>query len=261
MQETSFLKKFGFRLAELTLKVRLREIEKEVSRAAGCPVRLERFIRGRGWGVKYLGFPTGGDSPAWVVKAASGLIEFRLKQALKGAYIPAGERFSRECRLLEELEKLALGPRVLLCTQGFFAREFVAGTPLTELSPGDLPAHVEPVLQAIERTVVEKVFHTDPNATNVIVRADGGGYCLIDSEIPGEDDPEGELASIRRVYCHERFLYSLSPVKIKLPSHVSSKALSVAVNFFDRMGDDAPVPPARVAALVSGNATPVEFPG
>jgi len=257
----SALKKVAFRLAEIFLVTPRREIESGLARAAGSSMRLERYISGRGWGIKYLAWPEGAEGPAWVVKAASRLIESRLRRSLKEGYLGHAERFRRECRLLERLEKIGLGPAVLLCEEGFFARQFVAGTCLVQLPPKEISGHVEEVLGAIERMAEAGVFHTDPNAGNVIVRSEGSGCCFVDSEIPGRDDPEGDLSSLRRVYCHERFLHSLSPEKIRLPAIVSGKVMSLAANFFDRMGDESPVPPARAAALVSGNASCVSFPG
>ncbi|MFH1068955.1 MAG: hypothetical protein V1794_04965 [Candidatus Glassbacteria bacterium] len=257
----SLFRKAGFRLAELFLATPASEIQQAVALKAGSPVRLERYFTGSGWGIKYLVYPAGAESPGWVVKASSGLIEFRLKLVEKKKYVPPAERFRRECRLLAALEKIGLGPSVLLCEDGYFVRGFIDGTCLADLPPLEIAGHVEPVLRSIEKMAAENVFHTDPNAANVIVRRDGPGYCFIDSELPGREDPEGRLAVARRIYCHERLLHSLGPDKLKLPVHVASKVMSVAVNLFDRMGEDCPVPPARVASLMSGSASPLIFPG
>ena len=63
----------------------------------------------------YTGYLQGERSPGYLIKAASLVIERRLKRVLGSAYMPHSERFKRESAIMTALAEIGLGPSVLIC--------------------------------------------------------------------------------------------------------------------------------------------------
>ena len=180
----------------------------ELAAELGYLPGIERFYPGRGWGLKYLVTKPGNGGHVAVVKTCSRFIERRLRTSLSEKYVPPARRFALECEVLSSLAELDLGPKVLLCRDKFFVREYIKGRSLAELNTGDIAETLPAVLDAIELACHSGVFHTDLNAGNIIVRPDGR-VGFIDCEVPTVNS--GEIsAEHARLYCHERLLQSLS---------------------------------------------------
>ncbi len=250
---TSWSKKLSFIYNEFGLDVSRREMAAALAEPPDAPPRLERFLPGRGWGLKYLAFKAGQSVPYAVIKASSSIIERRLKVKLAGKYVVPSRRFALEAELLARLAALDLGPSVLLCRQRFFAREYLDGMALDQLPVAEIAARLPAVLGAIERSCGGGVFHTDLNAGNVIIRP-AGRVGFIDCEVPtgNSGDPPGERD---KRYCHERLLHSLP-----LAADGNNSLLAeVAARYYEAAADPA-LTPERAKTLVNKNDTPLEFP-
>jgi hypothetical protein len=202
-------RRIGFLYAELGLAAGRDLIAKVISAKIGRPVKLARLFKGSGWGLKYLVYEQGESSPAYLVKAASLIIERRFQHVMGRDYLTYPERFKMESEILSALARIGLGPCVILCEKDFFVRGFLPGFSLVELPLPDIKKWLPKVLKAIDLFCDSGIFHTDPNSANVIVDPGEGKIGFIDSEIPtpGSDKIVAERA--KRAFCHERLLYSL----------------------------------------------------
>ncbi len=249
----SWSRKLSFIYNELGLDVSRREMISALTEPPGTPPLLERFLPGRGWGLKYLAFKPDASVPYAVIKASSSIIERRLKVKLAGKYVVPSRRFALESELLARLAALDLGPAVLLCRERFFVREYLDGMALNLLPAAEIAERLPDVLGAIERSCGGGVFHTDLNAGNVIIRSDGR-VGFIDCEVPGSNTgaPPGER---ERKYCHERLLHSLP-----LAADGNNSLLADAAARYYETAADPPLTPERAKTLVNKNDTPLKVP-
>ena len=255
-------KTLGFFYAELGLVTGKASIADSVSRKLGKPVSLARFIKGRGWGLKYLVVQAGAGSPSHVVKAASKVIERRIRGVLGPDYIHYSQRFALEASVLGSLAGIGLGPGIQLCEKGFFMRDFLPGLCLLDLPPDELAKWLPRAFESIDRMCDAGFFHTDPNAGNVLIDPESGQVSFIDSEIPSIGGKPGEVDSRRRVYCHERLLYSLGlhwRKKRRFPDDLERNLSSRAKDYYSSAGEPA-VSPERAAALLTGEAIQIGMP-
>jgi len=255
-------KTLGFFYAELGLVTGKASIAESVSRKLGRPVSLVRYVRGRGWGLKYLAVQAGAASASHLVKAASRVIERRIKRTLGPDYIDYSKRFALEASVLQSLAGIGLGPEIQLCEKGFFMRDFMPGVCLPDLPPGQLIKWLPGVLGSIDRMCDAGIFHTDPNAGNVLIEPESGRVSFIDSEIPARGGKPGEVDPRRRTYCHERLLYSLGldwRRKKRSQDDLARSLLSRAKDYYSSAGDPA-LSPERAAALLTGEATQIRMP-
>ena len=259
----SALKKIaGFIYAESGLVTSKTRIELALSRHLGVPVRLKRFYKGRGWGLKYLVFSAGRTEPDHLVKAASRVIEARLKKALGKDYVPFDQRFSFEARVLNSLAEIGHGPRVELCENGFFLREYLPGTCLLELPDDQLSLSLPDILRTLDRICASGIFHTDPNAGNVILNPAAGRISLIDSEVPLRETPPPTIGPERRAYCHERLLYTAG-LDLRLRRNAGPALiprLAGLVKEFYGSAENPALAPERAADLLEGRAGQMEMP-
>lgn len=252
----------GFYYAELGLVTGKAAITRSVSGKLGKPVSLARFVKGRGWGLKYLIVQHGAGQPSHVVKAASRVIERRIKGVLGADYMHYSERFTLEASVLRSLAGIGLGPEIQLCEKGFFMRDFMPGACLLDLPPEALIEWLPAVLESVDRMCDSGIFHTDPNAGNVLIDPQSGRVSLIDSEVPPKGARPGEIDSRRRAYCHERLLYSLGPrlrKKRQFPDHLARNLLSRTKDYYSGSSEPA-LPAGRAAALLTGEATQIRMP-
>jgi len=254
-------KRLGFLYAELGLHSRKSMIQQAVSSGLEQPVRLVRYFKGCGWGIKYLVVPHGENSPTHLVKAASRIIERRLRRSLGSGYLSYPERFRREAEIMESLAELGLGPRILLCESGFFVREFLPGTSFLELPPGEMAKWLREILASIDRMCNSGTFHTDPNAGNVIIDPVRGKIGFIDSEIPAGQTPPVEVSDELRAYCHERFLYSVGLHLQKNPPlpELTRNISSCVQDYYSSIKDHV-LSVQRALDLLSGKQTHREIP-
>ena len=141
-------------------------------------------------------------------------------------------------------------------------RDFMPGVCLLELPPEQLIKWLTGVLEAVDRMCDARVFHTDPNAGNVLVDPESGRVSFIDSEIPARGGKPGEVDSRRRAYCHERLLYSLGldwRRKKRSQDDLAQRLLLKAKDYYSSAGDPA-LSPERAAALLTGEATQIRMP-
>jgi len=184
-------------------------VRDSLARSLGRPVRLERYLRGKGWGVKYIVAGENPDCPTALVKVASRVIERRLRRVQGANYLPPVERYRQEAAVIAALAREGLGPELLDSGPGWFARGFLPGRCLTELPPDELAAALPSVLAAVDRASAAGIFHTDMNADNVIVVRPDWRVGFIDSEWPQTGALAGlDTAAVRR-YCHRRLLFTL----------------------------------------------------
>lgn len=250
-------KTLGFFYAELGLVTGKAAIAESVSFKLGKPVSLARFIKGRGWGLKYMVVQQGASRPSHVVKAASKVIERRIKRVLGPEYIHYSERFAREASVLQSLVGIGLGPDIQLCEKGFFMRDFMPGLCLLELPPEELIEWLPGALESVDRMCDAGVFHTDPNAGNVLIEPESGRVSFIDSEIPSKGGIPGKIDSPRRAYCHERLLYSLGldwRKKRRFKDDLVQKLLSRVDDYYSSAGEPA-ISAGRATALLTGKET------
>ncbi|MCE5269798.1 hypothetical protein LLH00_00765 [bacterium] len=205
----SLRQRAAFLWAERSLLADLGAVRDSLSRRLGRPVRLERYIRGRGWGIKYIVAGKIPECPAALVKIASRVIERRLQRVQAENYLPPVERYRQEASVIVTLAREGLGPELIESGPGWFARGFLPGRCLTELPPEELAEYLPAVLDAADRAVAAGVFHTDMNADNVIVGPLDRRVGFIDSEWP-QTGPLAGLDSIAvRRYCYRRLLFTL----------------------------------------------------
>ena len=255
-------KRLGFFYAELGLIAGKGRIAETVSRRLGTPVRLRPFVKGRGWGLKYLVLPEGASKPTHLVKAASRIIERRLTRDPAGNYHPYNQRFAREAEILGALAALGLGPSALLCEDDFFVREYVPGRCLYEIAEAELIVWLPRALEALEQMCDAGIFHTDPNAENVIVDPGSRRPVFIDSEVSVSGPALGTVSPERRLFCHERLLASLSWKLSGVSAaekHFSEELLAVLQEFY-RSRESLNLSPERAAALLQGEAVQRERP-
>ena len=259
----SALKKIaGFIYAESGLVTSKTRIELAVSRKLATPVRLKRLTKGRGWGLKYLVFSPGRTEPEHLVKAASRVIEARLKKALGMDYMEFDQRFSFETRVLNALADIGHGPRVELCEYGFFLREFLPGTCLLDLTNDQLSLQLPEILRTLDQICDSGIFHTDPNAGNVILDPSSGRISLIDSEVPLRETPPLTIGPERRAYCHERLLYTAG-LGLRLRRNTGGELiprLAGRVKEYYCSAENPALSPERAAALLEGRASQMELP-
>jgi len=137
---------------------------------------------------------------------------------------------------LSALAEIGLGPGVLICDTDFFVRSFLPGLTLKYMPLPDLEHWLPEVLKAIDRMCGSGIFHTDPNAGNVIIDKHAKKIGFIDSEIPARIRTERTLSDEDRRFCHERLLYTLSRdwMNRGLPSStMKQKILSGAYNYYN----------------------------
>ena len=256
------IKTAGFFYAELGLIAGKGRIAEAVSSQLGTPVRLSPFPKGRGWGLKYLVLPEGASKPTHLVKAASRIIERRVARDPAGNYHPYYQRFAREAEILGALAAIGLGPPVLLCEADFFVREYVPGRCLYEITEAELIVWLPRALEALELMCETGIFHTDPNAENVIVDPGSRGLAFIDSEVSVSGPALGTVSRERRLFCHERLLASLSRKLSGEPAaekHFSEELLAALQEFY-RSRESLNLSPERAAALLQGEATQMKRP-
>jgi hypothetical protein len=264
IRHAAILKKhLGFLYAELGLTVGKVDMVGEITQKLGTPVRFQPFLKGRGWGLKYLVSPVDSPGPTHLAKAASRIIERRVARDPAGPYYPYHERFAREVEILEALANIGLGPSVLICESGFFVREFLPGCCLSELAEKDLKTWLPPALEALEKMCGAGIFHTDTNAQNVIVDQENGHLAFIDSEVMVSGPALGEVSPERRLFCHERLLSTVSRNLSKKTTadggHISEELLAAAKEFY-RCRKSLKLSPERAAMLLRGEAVNMRRP-
>jgi hypothetical protein len=250
-QLATLIRNLRFRWNELGLVTRRREISESLGTVLGSTPRLERFVTGHGWGLKYLVFVAADSKPRAVVKTASLLIERRLRIHLGESYHPPSERFQRESALLTRLAGIGLGPDVLLCREEFFARSYIDGQALADLPPDRIVELLPVVLDALEKACTQNIFHTDPAPGNLLVDREGG-IKFIDSEIPALPADFSTDDIVSRAFCYQRLLFGLSklgPVR----EHLASRAAALISEY-----GNPPLSHGHVAALVLGEVMPGE---
>lgn len=252
-------KRLGFLYAETGLMADREKISSAITGRLGTPVCLKRYYKGRGWGLKYLVLPDGATEPSHLVKAASRVIEHRVaRHPLDGRYT-CQTRFAREAEIISALAGLGLGPGLLLAGENFFVREFLPGCCLAELSPAGIACWLIRTLEALEEICNAGIFHSDPNAENVIIDQQSSRLGFIDSEIAVSGPVIGTVGPERRRYCHERLLSTLhSPEKKPAETNTCEKDLLAGVHEFYIKRDIPGLDPERAVALVRGEATPKE---
>lgn len=199
----------SFLWAERSLLADPDRIRLELSARQNCPLLLKRFIRGRGWGLKYLLTAGNRDQPVILVKIASRMLERLIQRSQGGNYLPPAERYSQEAEVIQALAREGLGPHLIDSGPAWFARDFMEGRCLNDLPPDELAAVLPLVLAAVDRAVDAGIFHTDMNSNNVIIGPDCKKVGFIDSEWP-KTGPLADLdpTAVRR-YCHRRLLFTL----------------------------------------------------
>ncbi len=255
-------KTLGFFYAELGLVTGKAAIAENVSLKLSKPVSLARFIKGRGWGLKYLVVQQGATRPSHVVKAASRVIERRIRRILGPDYLHYSERFALEASVLQSLAGIGLGPEIQLCEKGFFMRDFLPGVCLLDLPPEELIKWLPRAFESVDRMCDSGIFHTDLNAGNVLIDSENGRVAFIDSEIPSKGGKPGVIDSQRRAYCHERLLYSLGRHwrrKKRFPDDLAQKLLSRAKDYYSSEGESA-ISAERAAALLTGKERQIGIP-
>jgi hypothetical protein len=252
MTVTKLRKRAGFLYAELWLVADKSAIIRALSARPGGPVRLKRYFKGRGWGLKYLVLDGNAVSPALIVKAASRTIERRLVRALGSDYVPHPERFRLEAETISALAGLGLGPRIILREKDFFVREFLPGTSFQELPAGDQARYLPEVLAALDRMCEEGVFHSDTNSGNVIVGRPEGRIGFIDSEIPLSPEQASLDLKARLRQCHARFLSTLGRDYIQAgPGPQTDELVQAATAYYASRPDPA-LAPREVKKLLGG---------
>ncbi len=246
-------RKLSFVINELGLAVSSKQIASELAAEIGVALKLKRFYPGHGWGLKYLAFRQGAIAPFAVIKASSSIIERRLRVKLAERYVIPSRRFALEAEVLDRLAALDLGPKVLLCREQFFVREYLDGTALAELPLKEIAARLPDVLDSIERACGEGVFHTDLNAGNVIVRPDNR-VGFIDCEVPAGNSSTDPHRERDRKYCHERLLHSLAKTA------GNDSLLADAAEEYYQRADNPPISPDRAKNLVSESDISIEVP-
>lgn len=236
-----------------------KEIIHALGEALHTEVRLRRFTKGRGWGVKYLVQDRNTGKTAAVVKAASRSVERRIEKRWPDRYLHYTERFSRECRLLERLASAGLGPRVVLCAGAFFAREYLPGSSLLELPPARVAGLIGGVCDTLEAVNREGIPHTDPNPGNIILEPETGRLRLIDCENPLHAPESPEVLEKLRVYNHERFIHVLGrELRASRDSGGLEEIAAAVESTYTRPG--SPVPADRALALLRGETQSVRLP-
>ncbi len=255
-------KKLGFFYAQLGLVTGKDRITEKVSSRLGTPVRLRPFLKGRGWGLKYLVFPAGACEPTHLVKAASRIIERRVARDKVIRYYPHPERFAREAEILGALAEIGLGPSILMCEADFFVREYLPGCPLSELGQEDLEAWLPRVLEALEEICEAGILHTDPNAENVIVDRQNRRLFFIDSEISISEPALGTVSPEHRLFCHERLLATLSrrPRESPAAGKPFDERLPSLVREFYTHRKSPGLSPERAVALLQGETAQRNIP-
>jgi hypothetical protein len=253
-------RKIGFLYAEPGLAAGRGLIAKAISTKIGRPVKLKRLFKGSGWGLKYLVYEQDESSPAYLVKAASLVIERRLRRVLGQDYLTYPERLKMETEILSALARIGLGPFVILCEKEFLVREFLPGFSLIELPLPDIKKWLPKVLEAIDRFCDSGVLHTDPNSANVIVDPGEGKIGFIDSEIPAPGSDKIVPERIKRAFCHERLLYSLGRDLRKKAGFEpeSLETLFPPVNDYYNQSAGGILSPRRAIDLVKGRAIQIE---
>ena len=255
-------RRVGFLYAELGLAAGRGLIAKAISAKIGRPVRLARLFKGSGWGLKYLVYEQGESSPAYLVKAASLIIERRLQRVIGREYLAYSERFKMESEVLSGLARISLGPCVILCEKDFFVREFLPGFSLIELPLPDIKKWLPKVLEAIDRFCDSGVFHTDPNSANVIVDPGENKIGFIDSEIPAPGSDKIVPERTKRAFCHERLLYSLGR-DLRKKADFEPELLEMLfppVNDYYNQSAGRILSPGRAIDLVKGRVIQIEIP-
>jgi hypothetical protein len=199
----------SFLWAERSLLADPERIRLELSARLNRPLLLKRFIRGRGWGLKYLMAPGNRNQPAILVKIASRILERRIQRSQGGNYLPPFERYSQETEVIQALAREGLGPHLIDSGSAWFARDFMEGRCLNDLPPDELAAVLPRVLAAVDRAVDAGIFHTDMNSNNVIIGPDCMQVGFIDSEWPKAGPLAGLDSPAVRRYCHRRLLFTL----------------------------------------------------
>lgn len=253
-------RELGFLYNQRSLAIGREELAAIIAERLGRPVRLRRFIRGRGWGLKYLVMEGQDKRPSWVAKVASLGMERRLRQAVPREYRPHPERFHREAATLEALARLGLGPEVLLVHEHFFVRRWLIGLPLDELPPLGAALALPLALEALDRACAAGVLHTDPASGNLLIDPSQGRISLIDSEIPGPDHRPGEpVSAVERKFCHERLLWTLGrALRERGRKPEREGVLQAARGWYGQAG--APLEPERAAGLLTGQISQMELP-
>jgi len=255
-------RRLGFHYAELGLAAGRGRIAAAVSARLGAPVSLRPFLKGRGWGLKYLVYPAKASGATHLAKAASSIIERRVMRDPAGRYYPYHERFAREAGIIGALAGIGLGPAVLLCEADFFVREYLPGRCLAELSEKDLAQWLPRALQALEKICEAGIFHTDTNAENVIVDTESGRLAFIDSEVQVSGPALGKVSPERRLFCHERLLATLSRDLQAGSTAVRrfNEEILETVREFYRSREPLNLSPERAVGLLLGDTAQMERP-
>lgn len=233
-------KRLSFLYLERSILAGKDEITTELENALGEKLSLKRFYRGSGWGLKYVAFTGKHNSGSLLVKAASAAIEKRIKNDSRHRYLEPDERLKREAEILRKLSVIGRAPRVVHAGRYFFAREFVEGRAVNSLPSAEKTGAIAECLAALDQALDHGIFHTDTNASNLILT--GSGVMMIDSEVPRET----LVGEEQRVYCHERFLSSLFDSRSVLPETIS------AVEEYYRNSSNPVLTPERAVSLLGG---------
>ncbi len=262
-ERLKYLKKhLGFIYAEFGLVTGKVEMVVEITRRLGGPLRLIPYLKGHGWGLKYLVIPEGASGPTHLVKAASRVIERRVARDPAGKYYPYYRRFAREAEILAALADIGLGPSILCCEACFFVREYLPGHSLRELPHEQLIIWLPRALEALEKACEAGIFHSDPNAGNVIVDLSGGRLAFIDSEVAVEGTALGRITPERRLFCHERLLATAGRDSSGRPAgsgRANEELARIAGDFYGRH-ESVGLAPERAAALLLGEESQMRRP-
>ena len=242
----------SFLWAERSLLADPETIRLELSARLDRPLLLKRFIRGRGWGLKFLLESEGPDRPLILLKIASRILERRLQRSQGGNYLPPAERYSQETEVILALAREGLGPQLIDSGPSWFARDFMEGHCLHEFPPDELAAVMPQVLAAVDRVVEAGIFHTDINSNNVIIGPDCMQVGFIDSEWPKTGPLAGlDRAAVRR-YCHRRLLFTLGrDYPTAREAGFRERLIMLAEAYY---GDtNGPLSREEISVLLSGN--------
>ncbi|MBN2289406.1 MAG: hypothetical protein JXQ83_08750 [Candidatus Glassbacteria bacterium] len=256
------IKRAGFLYAELGLVTGKVDIVAETTARLGSPVHLLPFVKGRGWGLKYLVLPVGASGPTHLVKAASRVIERRVARDPASSYQPYYARFAREAEILGALAAVGLGPEILLLETGFFVREYVPGRCISELGSAELTLWLPRALEALEKICEAGIFHTDPSAENLVCNPERGRLAFIDSEVMVAGPALGALTAERRLFCHERLLATLARSRSAGPETGRSlgwELLEAVRQFYSRRGSPC-LSPEHAVALLEGRTVQTRGP-